>query len=174
MYKNFILTESEREQILNMHKKHGYKKPLNEQAFNDASEPMMTHQQYNDYSEPSEPEYGDDNYDEEGELDYLKKELEKEGLFLETWDGEEYFIRCRDKCDFMIYFEGETIKINEYNAGTEESRENTFNVNDALDYIVSDKNKFYSYEESAKARDKEYEIDARNRYNNSMERGSFN
>jgi len=30
MYKNFNLTESEREQILNMHKEHGYKKPLNE------------------------------------------------------------------------------------------------------------------------------------------------
>jgi hypothetical protein len=29
MYKNFILTESEKEQILNMHKEHGYKKPSN-------------------------------------------------------------------------------------------------------------------------------------------------
>jgi hypothetical protein len=31
MYKNFNLTESEREQILGMHQAHGYKKPLNEQ-----------------------------------------------------------------------------------------------------------------------------------------------
>ena len=31
MYKNFTLTESEREQILNMHKDKGYNKPLNEQ-----------------------------------------------------------------------------------------------------------------------------------------------
>jgi hypothetical protein len=30
MYKNFTLTESEREQILNQHKEHGYKKPINE------------------------------------------------------------------------------------------------------------------------------------------------
>lgn len=30
MYKNFTLTESEKEQILSMHKEHGYKKPLNE------------------------------------------------------------------------------------------------------------------------------------------------
>ena len=30
MYKNFTLTESEREQILNQHKSYGYKKPLNE------------------------------------------------------------------------------------------------------------------------------------------------
>jgi hypothetical protein len=33
MYKNFTLTESEREQILNQHKKHGYKKLLNEQGY---------------------------------------------------------------------------------------------------------------------------------------------
>lgn len=31
MGKKFILTESEREQILNMHRQHGYKKPLNEE-----------------------------------------------------------------------------------------------------------------------------------------------
>jgi len=31
MYKNFTLTESEREQILNMHKEHGYGQPINEQ-----------------------------------------------------------------------------------------------------------------------------------------------
>jgi hypothetical protein len=32
MYKNFNITESEREQILNQHKEHGYKKSLNEQS----------------------------------------------------------------------------------------------------------------------------------------------
>ena len=32
MYKNFTLTESEREQILNQHKEHGYKTPLSEQS----------------------------------------------------------------------------------------------------------------------------------------------
>ena len=31
MYKNFTLTESEREQILNMHKEHGYGQSINEQ-----------------------------------------------------------------------------------------------------------------------------------------------
>jgi hypothetical protein len=35
MYKNFYLTESERERILGMHKEHGYKKPLNEQSYSD-------------------------------------------------------------------------------------------------------------------------------------------
>ena len=34
MYKNFTLTESEREQILNMHKEHGYGQPMNEQYQN--------------------------------------------------------------------------------------------------------------------------------------------
>lgn len=32
MYKNFNLTESERERILGMHKEHGYKKAINEQS----------------------------------------------------------------------------------------------------------------------------------------------
>lgn len=35
MYKNFNLTESEKKQILNQHKEHGYKKPLNEQEDGD-------------------------------------------------------------------------------------------------------------------------------------------
>jgi hypothetical protein len=35
MYKNFTLTESEREQILNMHKDKGYKQPMNEQSTDD-------------------------------------------------------------------------------------------------------------------------------------------
>ena len=34
MYKNFNLTETEREQILNNHKEHGYKQPVNEQMGN--------------------------------------------------------------------------------------------------------------------------------------------
>lgn len=33
MYKNFTLTESEREEILNRHKDHGYRQPLNEQSY---------------------------------------------------------------------------------------------------------------------------------------------
>lgn len=35
MYKNFVLTESEKKEILELHKKHGYKKPLNEQTDTD-------------------------------------------------------------------------------------------------------------------------------------------
>ncbi len=38
MYKNFYLTESEKEQILKQHKSHGYKKPLNEQSYGDDEE----------------------------------------------------------------------------------------------------------------------------------------
>lgn len=31
MYKNFNITEEERKQIMEMHKSHGYKQPINEQ-----------------------------------------------------------------------------------------------------------------------------------------------
>ena len=40
MYKNFNLTESEREQILGMHQAHGYKKPLNEDMVPNAAAPQ--------------------------------------------------------------------------------------------------------------------------------------
>lgn len=40
MYKNFNLTESEKEQILKQHQSHGYKKGLNEQSFEDYSSDM--------------------------------------------------------------------------------------------------------------------------------------
>ena len=36
-----------------------FKPKLNEGAFNDAGEPMMTHSQFRDYSEPAEPEFDD-------------------------------------------------------------------------------------------------------------------
>ena len=45
MYKNFNLTESEREEILNGHKKYGYKQLLNEQHKIDGEGPINT----NDY-----------------------------------------------------------------------------------------------------------------------------
>lgn len=46
MYRNFKITEEEKQQILESHKKHGYKKPLNEDEYmgddtNDGSEQDM-------------------------------------------------------------------------------------------------------------------------------------
>lgn len=43
MYKNFTLTESEKEDILNQHNKHGYKKPLNEQKVRHVISPSTQH-----------------------------------------------------------------------------------------------------------------------------------
>lgn len=54
MYKNFTLTESEKEQILKQHKKHGYKKPLNEQSNDDSTQDM---------SNDVEPNIDGDNQD---------------------------------------------------------------------------------------------------------------
>jgi hypothetical protein len=41
MYKNFNLTKSEREEILNRHKEYGYRQPLNEQQEMGGEEPLM-------------------------------------------------------------------------------------------------------------------------------------
>ena len=69
MYKNFNLTESERESILSMHQAHGYKKPLNEnnqqamailiqetQTFNQAVGEDLTPDEYKEImcSDPTE------------------------------------------------------------------------------------------------------------------------
>jgi hypothetical protein len=48
MYKNFNLTESEKEQILKQHQSHGYKKGLNEQSFEDYSTDMESETKSND------------------------------------------------------------------------------------------------------------------------------
>jgi membrane carboxypeptidase/penicillin-binding protein len=71
MYKNFNLTESERESILSMHQAHGYKKPLNEvnsqamailqqetQTFNEAVDEDLTPEEYKEVmcSDPNEIE----------------------------------------------------------------------------------------------------------------------
>ena len=165
MYKNFKLTESEKKDILEQHGRYGYKKPLNEQPFNSGGEPMMTQRQYNDYSEPSEPDYNDNDYygddDQKIVQDELKRKLEKNDILLETFDGEEFFIRCRGNNDFMIYFEGEKVKI--YENGREGEKENTFNLMDAFNYIMDNRNKFHNYQESAKLRNDDFENDRRNR-----------
>jgi uncharacterized membrane protein len=71
MYKNFNLTDEERQQIMEQHKSHGYKKPLNEnsqqamamlqqdtQAFNQEVGEDLTPEEYKELSctEPSEIE----------------------------------------------------------------------------------------------------------------------
>jgi hypothetical protein len=63
MYKNFNLTESEKEQILNLHKEKGYKKPINEESYGDAGNYEMNslaadraHDEYSDYMDELSPE----------------------------------------------------------------------------------------------------------------------
>jgi len=67
MYKNFNLTDEERQQTMEQHKSHGYKKPLNEKMFNDEGEQMMSYRQYQDYNKPLERDYEDMYNDEEEE-----------------------------------------------------------------------------------------------------------
>ena len=47
MYKNFSLTEKEKKQILEQHRRYGYKKPLKE-SFNGEGDSMMSQKQYNE------------------------------------------------------------------------------------------------------------------------------
>ena len=90
-------------QIINM---------INEQAFNDNGEPLMTHNQYRDYSEPSEP---DDmiNNGEEYTVNNLIDELENHfNTKLQKIDDEYYILTStdmNDDDDMMIWVNGNSI-----------------------------------------------------------------
>lgn len=162
------------------------KRPLNEQfkrmqklagiitessAFNDAGEPMMTHNQFRDYSEPSEDD--DDRYDND-EINISKEfinEMKKNNIFVETFNGEEYFIRCKEHEDFMIYFPNdETIEI--YDTKNN-SQKQEFEYQDAVDYVLKNKGHLLTFDESVKERNQEFKIDAQDRKNNRAEMGGY-
>jgi hypothetical protein len=90
MYKNFTLTESEKVKILNMHKKHGYKKPLNEE--DDMVSPEETDMGSSPDQSMNEPkmvtlifqEYGSE---ETGEYE---NDLSKAKVFLDSSKASDY------------------------------------------------------------------------------------
>lgn len=135
---------------------------------------MMTHQQYNDYSEPSEDDYYDTRDDDRDEEMVNPKQfyeiLMKNNIFLENFGDDEYSIRCRDDNDFLLYFKGDYIQI--FDTASEQ-REQHLDFSDAIDYVLNDKDRFLSYGEATKARDREEDIDARDRYNNRAEMGDL-
>ena len=146
-------------------------------AFNDAGEPRMTHKQYLNYSEPSENEYDDDyddndNHYEPNFKDSLIKDMKNKDIFIETFDGEEYFIRCKGNEDFLIYIHSDDIDIY-HHTETETIKKEGLTYEEAFDYILSNKDKFQSYEESVSDRNREFEIEASDRKNNRMEMGGY-
>ena len=141
-------------------------------AFNDAGEPMMTHNQFRDHSEPSENDE-DNGYDND-EIDISREfitEMKKNNIFVETFNGPEYFIRCKEWEDFMIYFpDDETILI--YDTKNNEQRQE-FGYEDAVDYVLENKGHLLTFDESVKERDQEDKIDAQDRKNNRAEMGGY-
>jgi hypothetical protein len=145
---------------------------ITEAAFNSDGEPLMTHNQYRDYNEPSEDEDFDNSNDDFDMKNSFIKEMKGNDIFVETFDGEEYFIRCNDErsYDFMIYFlNDEEIEI----YGPEDGVKNLFGYQDAVDYTLQNKDKFYTYDESIKSRNNEMDIDFQDRKNNRAEMGGY-
>lgn len=164
------LTESEFKSLI----QETIKKVLNENGpFNDGGEPTMTHQQYRDYSEPSEPDY--DNFGDNENFNIksqFAKELKYNDILLETFDGEGYFIRCKPDMDFQIQFiDDETIKIYIYTEQVNEEKMLSFD--EALKFILKNKNIFYSFDESVRESESDYSDELQDRKNNAMERGSW-
>jgi hypothetical protein len=145
---------------------------IKEAAFNDDGEPLMTHNQYRDYNEPSDDEYDNDNTNNDFDIKRsFITEMKKNGIFVETFNGDEYFIRCKVNEDFMIYFiNDEEIEI--YNTADGNNKQ-MFDYGGAVDYTLNNKSQFQSYEESIKSRDGEMDIDSQDRKNNRAEMGGY-
>jgi len=146
---------------------------ITEAAFNSDGEPLMTHNQYMDYNEPSEDddEYNNSNDDFDIKSSFIK-EMKDNNIFVETWNGKEYFIRCNNEnsYEFMIYFlNDEEIEI----YGPEDGNKNNFGYQDAIDYTLKNKSKFYTYNQSIKSRDNEMNIASQDRKNNRAEMGGY-
>lgn len=148
---------------------------LSEGPFNDEGEPLMTHSQFRDYSEPSEPDYDDFESDYQPEMEgieALKKYLKDQDILLETYDGEEYFIRSRDKNDYIVIPHGDEVDI--YISGDKINEEfKNLDAVKAIRLLERYKENFLSIDEADRQANKEYEIDAQDRRNNAMERGMW-
>ena len=144
---------------------------ITEAAFNSDGEPLMTHNQYRDYNEPSEDEeYGDSNDRMDISREFIN-EMKKNDIFVETFNGQEYFIRCKEHEDFMIYFpDDETIEIYDTKKG-EQTQE--FRYQDAVDYVLLNKGHLLTFDESVKERNREMDIDSQDRQNNRAEMGGY-
>ena len=144
---------------------------ITEAAFNSDGEPLMTHNQYRDYNEPSEDEdYNDSNDRIDISREFIN-EMKKNNIFVETFDGQEYFIRCKEHEDFMIHFpDDETIEIYDTKKG-EQTQE--FRYEDAVDYVLLNKGHLLTFDESVKERNREIDIDSQDRQNNRAEMGGY-
>lgn len=145
---------------------------ITEAAFNSDGEPLMTNNQYRDYNEPSEEDqdrdYDNDYFDLSKEF---IKEMKKNNLFVETFNGREYFIRCKENEDFMIYFpDDETIEI--YDTKNNGQKQE-FGYEDAVDYVLRNKGHLLTFDESIKERNNEMDIDSQDRQNNRAEMGGY-
>lgn len=134
-----------------------FKSKLNEDSpYNDGGEPIMTHQQYNRYSEPAEPDEDRNDNNNFSEFEYLESELRKMNLFLETFDGKEYFIRTKPTTnfDFIIYPHGDTFDVY---IGDNENKD--IELAGVIEIVAQHKDMFLLYDEAARNREAEEKID---------------
>jgi hypothetical protein len=144
---------------------------VTEAAFNNNGEPLMTHNQYRDYSEPSEDGDFDNSNDEIDISREFINEMKKNNIFVETFNGREYFIRCKENEDFMIYFpDDKTIEI--YDTKNNGQKQE-FGYQDAVDYVLENREHLLTFDQSVKERDSEMGIYSQDRKNNRAEMGGY-
>lgn len=112
-----------------------FKPRLNEDVYNDAGEPNMTHSQARDYTEPAEPEYNDNSPDGVSDFNSITKELENvfDTILYNVEDGHKDFQSKNH--DIMLY--GDNGKLELY-IDTEKKYENYFddvNIEELVELI---------------------------------------
>ena len=120
-------------------------------------------------------EYNDEEYSNSNDEINISREfineMKKNNIFVETFNGKEYFIRCKEHEDFMIYFpDDETIEIHDTKK-SEQKQE--FGYQDAVDYVLKNKEHLLTFDESVKERNSEMDIDSQDRQNNRAEMGGY-
>lgn len=152
-----------------------FKPRLNENAFNDDGEPMMTHNQYRDYSEPSEPDFDDNMPERELSGKELVKMIEKHfDTILETYDGTEYnFLTKGADGDLMLYF-GKNNTVSAYGVDGKvfpETNIEDLNVDELIDFIEQYRQYIISGEEAVKSMDWISQQNNADRHYDQQERG---
>lgn len=102
----------------------------------------------------------------------LKRYLEDRDIALETYDGEEYFIRSHDGRDYLIYPEGESFEI--YISGNDKEGDEKFKAEDAVQatrLLLKYKDNFFSFDEAMKRKESDYSDHIKDEYVNRAEPG---
>lgn len=126
---------------------------------------------FNDGGEPDNDMLIDNGVDIVAELTDV---LKSNDILLEKRGVRDYFIRCKGRFDFDVYFiDDEAIELKIYQHEKNTEKVLTLGFDDVVSFILKNKKMFYSLDMSVREAEREYRDELQDRKNNSMERGNW-